>query len=299
VLVVWFLVATIRGAWNELKGYQVELRVPWLLVSAGLYLAGLLPCAWVWRRALTALGQSPSWPQVLRAYFVGHLGKYVPGKAMVIVLRVGLLKPAGVEVRAAAVAVFYETLTMMAFGAALAAAIIAAAVREQVLLALLACGLATVSLLPICPPVLRCLMRKLRIGGEPDGGEHSGDADRLGGRMLASSGAAVIAGWIVIGTSLWAVLWAMQAQPDVAATSLRTLALCTAAAALATVAGFLSLLPGGIFVREAILVLLLGEAGYSQADSLIAAVLLRVVWLAAEVLVSAALMIFSSRRRVA
>jgi len=32
---------------------------------------------------------------VERAYLIGHLGKYVPGKAMVVVLRVGLITPYG------------------------------------------------------------------------------------------------------------------------------------------------------------------------------------------------------------
>jgi uncharacterized membrane protein YbhN (UPF0104 family) len=107
---------------------------------------------------------------------------------------------------------------------------------------------------------------------------------------------AMAAGWIAIGASLWAVLHAMQLPEgaEVPAGGIRGLALCTAAASLATVAGFLSLLPGGILVREAILVVLLAEIGYERADALIAAVLLRVVWLAAEVVIST-LLYFGAR----
>jgi hypothetical protein len=156
-LVIWFLAATVRNAWGELRDYRLRPRVGWLVGAATLYVAGLLPCAWVWRRALAAMGHAPPVAQLLRAYFVGHLGKYVPGKALVVVMRAGLLRASGTDIRAATLTVLYETLNMMAVGAALAAGIIAAVVHSQLWLALLAAGLAVVSLAPTTPPVFRFL----------------------------------------------------------------------------------------------------------------------------------------------
>ena len=46
----------------------------------------------------------------LRAYVVSHLGKYVPGKAMVVVIRTALVVPFGARASTAAIATFYETL---------------------------------------------------------------------------------------------------------------------------------------------------------------------------------------------
>ena len=57
----------------------------------------------------------------LRAYLVSHLGKYVPGKAMVVVMRAGMSVPFGARGATAAIATFYETLVMMASGGLLAA----------------------------------------------------------------------------------------------------------------------------------------------------------------------------------
>src|SRR5262249_43939437 len=60
--------------------------------------------------------------RALRAYLVSHLGKYVPGKAMVVVVRAGMVVPFGARGSTAAIATFYETLVMMAAGGLIAAA---------------------------------------------------------------------------------------------------------------------------------------------------------------------------------
>jgi uncharacterized membrane protein YbhN (UPF0104 family) len=64
-----------------------------------------------------------------------------------------------------------------------------------------------------------------------------------------------------------------------------TLPLLTACAALAVVAGFLSLLPAGAGVREYVMMTLLAPA-FGHVAAVVSAVLLRLVWMASEVLVS-------------
>ena len=64
--------------------------------------------------------------------------------------------------------------------------------------------------------------------------------------------------------------------------------LYTAAVSLATVAGFLSFVPGGAVVREAVLTELMApHVGDSVA--VVAAILLRLAWLAAELAISGVL----------
>jgi len=58
----------------------------------------------------------------LRAYFVSQLGKYVPGKAWAVVLRVGLVRSQGVSASVGGLATFCEVLTMMAIGSLVAGA---------------------------------------------------------------------------------------------------------------------------------------------------------------------------------
>jgi glycosyltransferase 2 family protein len=64
------------------------------------------------------------------------------------------------------------------------------------------------------------------------------------------------------------------------------LGLVTAVVALATVGGFVSFLPGGLGSREWILMVTLGAALGSDraADGAVAALVLRVVWVVAELI---------------
>jgi hypothetical protein len=77
----------------------------------------------------------------------------------------------------------------------------------------------------------------------------------------------------------------------------RDLASLVAAVAVAVVAGFLSMLPGGLVVRDALLAELLAHK-WGEANALIAAVLLRLVWLVTEVLVCGILYIVAHRLRL-
>jgi glycosyltransferase 2 family protein len=92
------------------------------------------------------------------------------------------------------------------------------------------------------------------------------------------------AGWTILGLSYWAVLRGLGAASE---NPLGELHLYTASVALATVVGFISLVPSGAVVREAALTqatrLMLPQVGDTIA--LVAAVLLRLVWLAGELAV--------------
>ena len=81
-----------------------------------LYLVGLTFNGIFFRRVLDASPTPVGLFAAVRAYLVSHLGKYVPGKAMVVVVRVGLVTPYGARPATAAFATLYETLVMMASG---------------------------------------------------------------------------------------------------------------------------------------------------------------------------------------
>ena len=91
--------------WNQqppearLRLKDVDFR--WLLLSAGLYAFALLPATMVLSRALNALGSQLPLRKVAAAQLIGHLGKYVPGKAMVIIIRTALLTAASRRCRSA------------------------------------------------------------------------------------------------------------------------------------------------------------------------------------------------------
>jgi uncharacterized membrane protein YbhN (UPF0104 family) len=95
-------------------------------------------------------------------------------------------------------------------------------------------------------------------------------------------------GWGLLGLSLWAVLRAIPLDTTAAPVALQDLPLVTACVALAMVAGFLSLLPGGIAVREFVIMTLLG-ARFGDGAAMISAVLLRLLWLLSELLLAGVL----------
>jgi uncharacterized membrane protein YbhN (UPF0104 family) len=283
-LVVWGVHRTAIGAWSDLEqpGFAAaRLDAAWLVAAACLYLAGLFPSALFWHQVLWRLGQRPSLGEAVRAYYIGHLGKYVPGKALVVILRAGLIRGTRVNTALAAVSVFYETLTMMSVGAFLAAVILAVWLPDQRGLLLLACLLSLAAGLPTLPPVFD---RLVRWGGKTRLSAIASEGLRpLGYGTLARGWLLIGCGWLLAGGSLWAVLKAAgYTQPG---QGLAELAVCTSAAALAVAAGFVSLIPGGFVVREAVLLGLLA-APFGRAGALVSAVLLRLVWLVAEVLIS-------------
>ena len=92
VLVGWAVSGSIRGALAQLSEQEWHVRPAWLCAAGVIYAAGLVPMGWFWQRTLAALGcPTPILPAMF-AYFMGHIGKYVPGKAMSVILRVAVIR---------------------------------------------------------------------------------------------------------------------------------------------------------------------------------------------------------------
>ncbi len=276
LLVGGFLAQTLWNHWKQLAPHAWKAQPGWLIAAGGIYALGLLPCAWFWRRVLQQWGYRVPWTGVLGAYYWGHLGKYVPGKALVVVLRTAALRAYRVPVAVGVLSVFYETLTMMAVGAAVAVLGLAVAGEAQLWLVALALGCALVALLPTWPPVFLPLARW---AGKLSTGEEQTLQNHFGWPLLLQGWAAMFLCWVALGASLAGVLWALGTPWP--ADSLTAWARVIAASALAVVAGFLSLLPGGIAVRETVLVATLGPM-LSPPQALVAAVWLRLLWLVSE-----------------
>jgi uncharacterized membrane protein YbhN (UPF0104 family) len=274
---------------TKLNEHSWHLEFGWLIGAGILYLASLLPAGMFWHRILRGMGQDAGLGETLRAYFIGHLGKYVPGKALVVILRAGLIRSHRVDPLVAGTSVFVETLTLMAVGGVLSAIIIPFWYPDAWKLVLVALAFAGMSGLPTIPPLFRLLVRLFPfLGSDP---RRSACLARLHPRTLLWGWAANTLGWLISGLSLWTVVRALGAD---ALLTPATLPLYTTAAAMSTVGGFVSMIPGGFVVREAILVYLLtGSCGASVA--LLAAIVFRLVQLVSEVLLSAILYLVGPR----
>ncbi len=281
LLVLWFARSTLLAARAQLAAstWRWRLAPGWLVLSGLLYLLGMLFAGLYWYRVLHDLGQKPRLSEALRAYFIGHLGKYVPGKAMVIILRAGLLRGPRVDPAAAAAAVFVVTLTMMAVGTCLGAAIVAWLFPGQMLLFWGALGMTLISVVPTFPPVFRLAVRLVGLRKwSPMAVEK---ILGLGYRTLLWGWILNIPAWLLIGLSLWAALRGIGLDGLEPLRQLPQYACCVS---LATVAGILSMIPGGFGVRDAalaqLIVTLLPQVHAGPAA--VASGMLRIVVLASE-----------------
>lgn len=292
VVVVAVALGVHRSLWDglgKLGDYSWQADPWWLVVAGLLYLLALLPAALFWRQILRAMGQEAGAGESARAYYVGHLGKYVPGKALVVIMRAGLISSHRVDTVVAGTSVFVETLTMMAVGSVFSAVVIPFWFPGRWPLIAAVVGLALVMGVPTLPPVFRRVVKWIPfLRSDPVRMECLA---RLGAPTLAWGWVANVIGWLVAGLSMWAVMRALAGGP---AGTLANLPLYGAAVAIATVGGFLSMIPAGLFVREAILVeLLAGDFGATAA--VVGAVVFRLVSLVAEVLISVILYVAGPR----
>ena len=290
--VAWGIYEFVSGARADLAKEEFTwgtLRFKWLVVAGLFYAAGLFPACWFWRRILVSLGQSPTLLETARAYYVGHLGKYVPGKALVVVIRTALVRSRRVDTTVAALSVFIETLTMMAVGAAVAAAVLLFESREPLML-VLAVALMCAAGIPTWPPLFRWFVSRLQVDRlNPQVNEQLQGIDF---RLMAYGWMSLTVGWLLMGLSLWAVMSAIPQGSETWRVTLTDVPLFTACASLALVAGFLSLLPGGMGVRElVVMTLIAGHPGYGPYVAIVSAVLLRLTWLMSELVVSGILYI--------
>src|SRR5436309_3156788 len=108
---------------DRLTWESFSVQPAWLVLSGMLYIAGLCFSAWFWQRLLYAVGERPRPVAIVRAYFIGHLGKYVPGKGWALLLRGTLIRGHEARLGPAILTAAYEVLTTMASGALVAALI--------------------------------------------------------------------------------------------------------------------------------------------------------------------------------
>jgi hypothetical protein len=274
--------------WSErsrLASATQQIQFSWLAVAGVTYVAGLSTCALFWWWSIRDQGDTPGVLATWTAYFAGHLGKYVPGKGLVVVIRAALLRDAKVSLATGAISCAHETLLMMATGA-LVAALLLPFVAHPINLYILVSVLVMLAGLgiPALPPAVSLWSRLVTrpfLKGE------SVSPYRCRWSTVGRGALLIAGGWFLMGLSLVAVLQSMQSLSGLVDRlgSLGALGLLTAVVAVATVGGFLSFLPGGLGSREWILVETLGPALGLEGtgDAALAAILLRVVWIVAEV----------------
>jgi len=267
-------------SWQGTGGIQRWEIIP--LVGL-LYLAAHGSWGSFWVRLLREQGVPVSWYAGLRCYFVSQFGKYVPGKAWVIVLRVGMLSQRWqAPALTVAMTATYETLASMGAGALV------------VVLCVPFMGVLPPNLfehwgwfaLVASLPVGLALVHRLICGWLRERGKGAVAAPSWW--LLFQGTVHGVIGWLLLGVSLGLLLEAMN--PGWEWTGSRAAAL-VGTVALAYVAGFVVLVtPGGLGVREWVLLHTLPPLLLSGGDTVpmilaaLAALWLRLIWTVAEVL---------------
>lgn len=275
--------------WGELQdeGRTLWVDPAWVAAAVALYLAGLCGFGVFFGSVLRASPTPVALLPALRAYLISHLGKYVPGKAMVVVMRVALVVPYGARPATAAFATLYETLVMMAAGGLIAALGFATRAGQLVPLAL-GLGLGLAFLTTVEPWIFPRLVRPMRL---PFPGVGPDALPALSHRLLVEGLFWSCLGWTLLGLSLVAVLRAMVP----AGVPVDQWPVIVGSVALATVAGFvIAVVPGGLGVREGVLMTAL-EPALGRERAVVSALILRLAWVAGEVL-AAALLSFTRPR---
>lgn len=240
-------VLSLADQWGEARAAAGRLSAVPLAGAALAVLASLAVSMLSWRSTLAGLGTTLPLPEAARVYFVGQLGKYVPGSVWPVVAQMELGAAYGLSRTvigtASLLAMAVAVPVALALGLLAVPALLSADASATLLLFLAL----PVAVVVLSPPVLNpVLARALRLARRPPLPQPltAGAVARV---AVLTGGAQVL-----LGVQTWLL------ARDLGASGPFLLPLAVGAFCLANVAGLLAVpVPAGAGVREAVLVLAL------------------------------------------
>ena len=282
LIVIAFLAGYLARHWSEVARHPWQVDGPRLALATACVLIAYSGFVLVWRRILLRLGGRLGVVDAHRIWYIGNLGRYVPGKVLQLAGTAYLARAKGVS----PVLSVSASLTAQAFLLAAGLAIAAATLPELGggaggLGASWPVGLAVAGglLLLVLTPALDAVYRlALRLLGRSEYYQTLPVGEKL--RLLLAD----LAAWLVLGTGFW--LFVRAVAPIEADTLLPMIGICAAG----YVGGFLAVfVPGGLGVREGLYALLLGA--YVPPSVAVAIAVLARLWLTASELIPVALLV--------
>jgi glycosyltransferase 2 family protein len=240
----------LAGQWRQARPLLGRLSVPVVLAAWAPVLAGLYATFRSWRAALADLGGTLPQAGAMRVFYLGQLGKYVPGTIWPVVTQMRLGRDYRVPPRASGAAFAVFMLVLVGTGLLVGLPVVPLLGRDAadgyrwlaLVLPLFAVALS--------PPVLnRAVAVALRALGRPPLPA-----------PLSLPGVLRVAGWAVLSWLCYGVHVVLLARRLGADGGALLWLQCTGAFAAAFASGpLLLVVPAGAGVREAALVLLLGS----------------------------------------
>lgn len=276
LVIVVFVARHVLANWNEVRRADLAWRVSVPLLVAGVVIIwGVFATqAEAWRRMVGAWGRAPGWLDGTSIWLLSSMGKYVPGKVWALAGMAVMSERRGVPAWAATASAVL--LQILSFGTGAVVVAVAGVLSGSapgglgapVLLAVAGVSLLVTSL-ALWPPVTRRLVAGVAPGA---------DLTHIPGLAPAGQGAlANTLAWVGHGTAFW--LFARGTLPGTELGWGESIAAYTASYIAGVVAPFA---PGGIGVREGILVLALRDRT-GLAGALALAAVARLMTTVAEV----------------
>jgi uncharacterized membrane protein YbhN (UPF0104 family) len=253
----------LAGQWRQARPLLGRLSVPVVLAAWGLVLAGIYATFRSWRAALADLGVGLPQPAAMRVFYLGQLAKYVPGTIWPVVTQMRLGRDYRVPPRASGAAFAVFMLLLVGTGLLVGVPVIPLLGRDAAdgsrWLALVLPVLA----LAATPAVLNRVMAvALRVARRPPMPAPLSTAG-----ILRAGGWAVVS-WLCYGVHVYLLARALGAGGG----ALLWLQ-CTGAFAAAFASGpLLLVVPAGVGVREAALLLLLGSTVTAPVAAVVAVI---------------------------
>jgi glycosyltransferase 2 family protein len=236
-------------AWRQVEDMHLAINWLWGGVALAGFTGSMITGSLVWRWLAWRMGDRARTLPLLGAYTYSQMGKYIPGKVVLLLMRIERTTRYGMTPAVATLSTLLENALYMISGGLvgmLAIVRIADDVKPQYRPLLWPVTVAAVVLLvtACAPPVfyrlVNGLLRKMKKPEVPP-------QDRLGAGTLAVAVVAFIPCWLFGGLAMWGSCQCVQSVP---------LSDCwwfAGAYALSVIIGMASLLPGGAGIREAAL----------------------------------------------
>ena len=281
------MVVVLAGQWRQARPLLGRLSVPVLLAAWAMVLAGIYATFRSWRATLADLGGSLPQAGAMRVFYLGQLGKYLPGSIWPAVTQMRLGRDYRVPQRVSGAAFVVFMLMLIGTGLLVGLPVIPLLGRDAVAEYRWLVLVLPVAALALAPPVLnRAMAAALRLARRPPLPA-----------PLSAGGVLRVAGWALVSWLCYGVhVFLLARQLGVEGGALLWLQ-CTGAFAAAFVSGpLLLVVPAGAGVREAALVLLLGSTVTAPVAAVIA-VVSRLLFIVGD-LASSGVAVLAARRLV-
>ena len=265
----------VRRHWQELSQYEFSLSWPMVAMAcvagAGFYFFN----AMAWRFAVRRHGQTVSIAQSYRLYALSLFGRYVPGKALLAIVRMELGARLGISRAATAVAVLYENGLLLATGAMLSVVVgmglFFEGGRSMVISALVAAGVCATALAP--PVFYRVINLAFRVAGK----QPFAKRDQLRFADLGRMALFFVGVWACGGGSLYLLGVGLDASLADRPVELALIFV------VSQILGFVALFaPGGLGVREVVMIGLLKQVTTPE-QAILLPILSRLVMVSVEI----------------